>query len=170
PPLRPRLGAGPSSQCTVRATSYSGARLERRRACPLPARSSSDGLEDMSVFTLDRDTVLRKAVELGGSDLILTAHYPVMITVAGTLQPMLGSPLLTAADARRLGESFLTPALHEKFLRDQELDTRFHLPGVANFRVNLYIQRGNWGVAIRIVPLSIPLPSEIGLAPHIVSR
>ncbi len=124
----------------------------------------------MSAVALERDAVLRRAVELGGSDLILTAHYPIMITVGGVLQPMPGAPLLTPADSRRLAESFLTPALHEKFLRDQELDTRFHLPGVANFRVNLYVQRGSWGVAIRIVPLTIPLPSEIGLAPHVVTR
>jgi twitching motility protein PilT len=127
-------------------------------------------LENMSAFTLDRDTVLRKAVELGGSDLIITADHPVMMTIAGVLQPMPGSPLVTSADSRRLAESFLTPALHEKFLRDQELDTRYHFPGVANFRVNLYIQRGHWGAAVRIVPLAIPLPSEIGLSPHVVSK
>ena len=124
----------------------------------------------MSAFTLERDAVLRRAVELGGSDLIITANYPIMITVAGVLQPMPGSPHLTSSDSRRLAESFLTPALHEKFLRDQELDTRFHLPGAANFRINLYIQRGHWGAAVRIVPLTIPLPAEIGLAPHVISR
>jgi twitching motility protein PilT len=124
----------------------------------------------MSTLILERDAVLRRAVELSSSDLLITANYPVMITVAGILQPMPGSRTLTGADSRRLAESFLTPALHEKFLRDQELDTRFHLPGLANFRVNLFIQRGHWGAAIRIIPLSIPLPAEIGLAPHIVSR
>src|SRR5206468_9613900 len=34
--------------------------------------------------------------------------------------------------------------------------------------VNLYVQRGQWGAALRIVPLEIPLPDEIGLAPHVV--
>jgi twitching motility protein PilT len=124
----------------------------------------------MSAFVLERDAVLNRAVELGASDILLTANYPVMVTVAGSLQPMAGAPVLTSADSRRLAESFLTPALHEKFLRDQELDTRFHLPGVANFRVNLYVQRGHWGAAIRIIPLAIPLPAEIGLAPHVVNR
>jgi len=124
----------------------------------------------MIALPLERDAVLRRAVELNASDLLLTAGYPVMVTVAGSLQAMPGSAVLTGADSRRLAESFLTPALHEKFLRDLELDTRFHLSGVANFRVNLFIQRGQWGTAVRIVPLTIPLPSEIGLAPHVVSR
>ena len=119
---------------------------------------------------LERDSILRRSVELGASDLILTAGHPVMVTVAGRLIPMPGSPVLTSADSRRLAESFLTPALHERFLRDLELDTRFHLPGVAFFRVNLFIQRSHWGAAIRIVPLRIPLPAELGIAPHVVQR
>jgi twitching motility protein PilT len=109
-------------------------------------------------------------VELGASDLLMTAGHPIMVTVAGTMQALPDSPVLTSADSRRLAESFLTPALHEKFLRDFELDTRYHLAGVANFRVNLFIQRGHWGSAVRVVPLSIPLPTELGLAQHVMSR
>jgi twitching motility protein PilT len=124
----------------------------------------------MSAVLLERDAVLRRAVALGASDVILTAGHPVMVIVAGRMDAMPGSPVLSGADSRRLAESFLTPALHEKFLRDLELDTRFHLPSVANFRINLFIQRGHWGTAVRIVPLTIPLPGDIGLAPHVVSR
>jgi twitching motility protein PilT len=124
----------------------------------------------MTTLPLERDSVLRRAVDLGASDLIVTAGHPVMVTVAGRLDALPGTPVLSSADSRRLAESFLTPALHERFLRDLELDARFFLPGVAHFRVNLYIQRGHWGAAIRIVPLRIPVPSEIGLAPHVVSR
>src|SRR5262245_19400823 len=124
----------------------------------------------MSAIPLERDAILRRAVELGASDLILTAGHPVMMTVAGVLQPMPGTAVLSETDSRRLAESFLTPALHERFLRDLELDTRFFLPDTAHFRVNLFIQRGHWGAAIRIVPLRIPLPGELGLAPHVVTR
>jgi twitching motility protein PilT len=124
----------------------------------------------MTTTLLQRDAVLRQAVELGASDLIVTAGQPVMVTVAGVLQPLPGIEPLTPMEARRLAESFLTPPLLERFLRDLELDTRFFLPGSAYFRVNLFIQRGHWGAAIRIVPLRIPLPAELGLAPHVVSR
>jgi twitching motility protein PilT len=119
---------------------------------------------------LERDSILRRAAELGASDLLLTAGHPVMITRAGLLMPLEGTPVLTAADTRRMGESFLNPTLFERFQRDLELDTRWMLEGVASFRVNLFIQRGAWGAAIRVVPLRIPLPAEIGLAPHVVTR
>jgi twitching motility protein PilT len=124
----------------------------------------------MTGFSLDRDTILRQAFELGASDVLVTTGHPVLITVAGVLQGLPDSPILGGAEARRLAESFLTPALHEKFLRDLELDTRYELPGVANYRINVFIQRGQWGAAIRIVPLTIPLPGELGLAPHVVTR
>jgi twitching motility protein PilT len=124
----------------------------------------------MTIVPIERDAILRRAAELGASDLILTAGHPVMITVAGRLLPMEGTAMLSSSDSRRLVESFLTPTLLERFQRDLELDTRFLLPGVAHFRVNLFIQRGHWGAAIRVVPLRIPLPAEIGLAPHVVDR
>jgi twitching motility protein PilT len=124
----------------------------------------------MSAFSLERDDMLRRAVELGASDLIMTAGHPVMMTVAGVLQPLPGTPVLGENDSRQLAESFLTPALHELFLRDLELDTRLTLPDVANFRVNVFIQRGLWGAAVRVIPVRIPLPAELGLAPHVVDQ
>ncbi|HEV2106428.1 MAG TPA: PilT/PilU family type 4a pilus ATPase [Candidatus Eisenbacteria bacterium] len=124
----------------------------------------------MSVLPLDRDAVLRRAVDAGASDVLLTAGHPVMVQVAGELLPLEGSPVLAPLDARRLAESFLSPAQHERFLRDLELDARYVLPGIAHFRVNLFVQRGHWGAAIRIVPLRIPLPADLGLQPHQVAR
>ena len=117
-----------------------------------------------------RDAILHQAVELGASDVLITAGHPVMMTVAGVLQPLPGTEQVTSMESRRLAESFLNPVLQERFLRDLELDTRFFLPGIAHFRVNLFIQRGHWGAAIRVVPLQIPLPSELGLPPHVISR
>ena len=124
----------------------------------------------MSAPSLDRDEVLRRAAELGASDLIVTAGHPVMMQRAGVLEPLPGSPVLGPLESRAFGESFLNPATHERFARDLELDTRHFVPGVAHFRINLFIQRGHWAAAVRVVPLHIPLPAEIGLAPHVVER
>ncbi|MBK7367848.1 MAG: PilT/PilU family type 4a pilus ATPase [Candidatus Eisenbacteria bacterium] len=124
----------------------------------------------MSAAPADRDTVLRQAVELGASDLIISAGYPVMMQRWGALEPLPGSAVLSPLDSRRLAESFLNPALHERFTRDLELDTRHYLPGIGHFRVNLFIQRGHWGAVVRVIPLHIPLPSEIGLPAHTVEK
>ncbi len=119
---------------------------------------------------LERDKILREAVRLQASDVLLSAGHPVMVTLGGVLTPLDGAPGLSADDTRRLAEKFLTVEQREKFQREQELDFRFHLEGVANFRVNLFVQRGQWGAAIRIIPLRIPLPHEIGLSSNLVER
>jgi twitching motility protein PilT len=120
--------------------------------------------------SLERDAVLRRAAELGASDILVSAGHPVMLQRHGALSPLPDCPVLTPLETRALAESFLTPVQHEKFTRDLELDTRHFLPGVAHFRINLFIQRGHWGCAIRVVPLRIPLPEDIGLAPHVVTK
>ena len=125
---------------------------------------------------MERDWILRRAVELGASDLILTAGHPALVTIDGKLGPLPESEPLTASDTRRLGESLITSAQRDRFERELELDTRFHLPGVGQFRDKetafgeMGVQRGQWGVALRVVPLTIPLPGEIGLAPHVAKR
>ena len=137
-----------------------------------PARKANEdpNATTVTALPLDRDAVLRRAVELGASDLLITAGHPVMVQVSGALAPIDGCPVLSPVDARRLAESFLNPALHERFLRDLELDTRHFLPGVAHFRVNLFVQRGHWGCAVRVIPLHCPVPEAIGLSQQITAR
>ena len=69
----------------------------------------------------ERDAILRRAAELGASDLLITAGHPVMVTVAGLLQPLADSAVLGDVDSRRIVDSFLKPALFEKFQLDLEL-------------------------------------------------
>ncbi len=124
----------------------------------------------MTMLSTEHEAVLREAVSCGASDILITAGHPVMVLVAGTLRSMPGRATLSADDARRIAEAFLTPELAERFTRELELDTRISLAGVGNFRVNLFMQRGQWGAAIRVVPLHIPMPAEIGLQRDVVSR
>ncbi|TFG85859.1 MAG: hypothetical protein E4H17_04660, partial [Gemmatimonadales bacterium] len=171
----PCVPAPPGIPCLGRAFRLHRARagffhtLKHTQNIQTRARTRRDGLP-MTTTPMQRDAILHQAVELGASDLLITAGHPVMVTVAGVLQPLPGIEPLTPMESRRLAESFLNPVLNERFVRDLELDTRCFLPGVAHFRVNLFIQRGHWGAAVRVVPLRIPLPSELGLPPHVVSR
>src|SRR6266536_811399 len=124
----------------------------------------------MTAAPLEHETLLRDAVNCGASDILITTGQPVMVTIGGILRPLPGRSALGADDTRRLAEGFLTPELTQRFVQELELDTRYSLAGVGNFRVNLFMQRGRWGAAIRVVPLRIPMPDEIGLEPEVVSR
>jgi len=124
----------------------------------------------MTAAPPEHETLLREAVSCGASDILITAGQPVMVTIGGILRPLPGRAALGVDDTRRLAEGFLTPELAQRFVQELELDTRYSLAGVGNFRVNLFMQRGRWGVAIRVVPLRIPMPDEIGLEPDVVAR
>ncbi len=124
----------------------------------------------MTAAPPEHEKLLREAASCGASDILITAGQPVMVTIGGILRPLPGRSALGADDTRRLAEGFLTPELTQRFVQELELDTRYSLAGVGNFRVNLFMQRGRWGAAIRVVPLRIPMPDEIGLEPDVVAR
>src|SRR5437879_6110416 len=104
----------------------------------------------MTAASPEHETLLREAASCGASDILITAGQPVLVTIGGILRPLPGRAVLGADDTRRLAESFLTPELAQRFVQELELDTRYSLGGVGNFRVNLFMQRGRWGAAIRV--------------------
>ncbi len=48
-----------------------------------------------------------------------------------------------------------------------EIDFSYSAPKQGRFRVNAYIQRGSYGLALRIIPLEIPSMQKLGLPPVI---
>ena len=39
-------------------------------------------------------------------------------------------------------------------------------PGIGRFRANLYMQRGSWAAAIRIIPVVVPDLKDLNLPPY----
>ena len=109
------------------------------------------------------DGLLARVMELGGSDLHLTAGIAPCVRVNGALEPLTGRASLTAADTEALIRSMLSDAQWEGFEVDHELDAAYSLPGVSRFRVNVYRQRGSIGAAFRTIPHHIPALEELGL-------
>src|SRR5437773_2625221 len=53
-------------------------------------------------------------------------------------------------------------------LREQgSCDISFGLPGVARFRVNVFIQRGSCAVVMRVIPTTLPSFASLGLPPQL---
>ena len=53
-------------------------------------------------------------------------------------------------------------------MREQgSCDISFGLPGLARFRVNIFIQRGSCAVVMRVIPTTIPEFSALGLPPQL---
>jgi len=112
--------------------------------------------------------LLKLTVQQKGSDLLIAAGVPPVIRIDGSLERT-NYPVVTAEEARRLIYGILTEAQKGRFERDKELDFSLSVTGLSRFRVNIHLQRGSIGAAIRVIPHEIMSVEELGLPP-ILSR
>ena len=108
--------------------------------------------------------LLKKLLELSGSDLHITTNSPPQVRVHGHLQP-LDMPPLGPADTKQLAYSVMTDAQKHRFEEDFELDFSFGLKGLARFRANIFNQRGAVAAVFRVIPFEIKSFAQLNLAP-----
>jgi twitching motility protein PilT len=108
--------------------------------------------------------LLKKMIEMGGSDLHLSTNSPPRIRVHGKLRP-LDMPPLTAADTKALAYSVLTDAQKHRLEESLELDFSFGLKSLARFRGNIFHQRGAVAAVFRTIPWEIKGFEALGLPP-----
>ena len=108
--------------------------------------------------------LLKKLLELNGSDLHVTTNSPPQVRVHGHLQP-LDMPPLNGADTKQLAYSVMTDAQKHRFEEDFELDFSFGLKGLARFRANIFNQRGAVAAVFRVIPFEIKSFSQLNLPP-----
>jgi twitching motility protein PilT len=112
--------------------------------------------------------LLKKMLEMNGSDLHITTNSPPQIRVHGHLTP-LDMPPLTPAETKQLAYSVLTDAQKHRFEENLELDFSFGLKGLARFRGNCFNQRGATGAVFRVIPFEIKSFNQLSL-PQVVSK
>ena len=106
--------------------------------------------------------LLRKVVELEGSDLHITTQTPPQIRVHGHLQRVEG-PEMTPSETKQMAYSVLTDAQKKRFEESLELDFSFGIKGLARFRCNMFNQRGAVAAVYRLIPEKIRGFNELGL-------
>ncbi|HUE85365.1 MAG TPA: type IV pilus twitching motility protein PilT [Vicinamibacterales bacterium] len=111
----------------------------------------------------DITTLLRRAVELGASDLHLKVGSFPMARVHGHLQPVGDDQKLNHDDLVDMAASVMPAAHREKFRDAQEVDLAYSVPGLGRFRCNVFQQRGTIGMVLRVIPITIKSVDELGL-------
>ena len=104
-------------------------------------------------------------VAQGASDLHLSVGAQPIIRVSGVLTPLLNEPKLTKEDMQGIVAILLSPELLKRFTDTQEVDFSYAYGDVARFRGNGYIERGNIGIALRLIPRMIRNIAELNLPP-----
>jgi twitching motility protein PilT len=105
------------------------------------------------------------------SDLIFSPGRPPQVEVHGQLVAVQAAalPVLTADDTRRIAADLIGSNKQAiTILREQgSCDISYGLPGLARFRVNVFIQRGSCAVVMRVISTSVPSFESLGLPPQL---
>ncbi|MBI2900981.1 MAG: type IV pilus twitching motility protein PilT [Planctomycetes bacterium] len=113
---------------------------------------------------MDLVPILKQAVALKASDVIVTTDAPPAFRVDGQLG-LAKSPPLTAEQTKELLYGILNERQIARFEKEKELDFSFTLEGTHRFRANVFYQRGDVGGAFRLIADRIPTIGELNLPP-----
>ncbi len=112
---------------------------------------------------MDISPYLKLLVDKKGSDLFFAANSPVKIKIEGVISSV-GKTVLTGELSKNAAYGIMNDRLIRKFEDNMEADFAISLPDrSARFRVNVFRQRGEVSMVIRLIPTQIPTLEELGL-------
>lgn len=118
---------------------------------------------------MDINPYLNLMVEKNASDLFFTTGAPVKIKIEGVAVPV-GKTVLTGQMTRAAAYNIMNDAQIEMFEKNLECDFAISLPdGSARYRVNVFRQRGEVAMVLRLIPSEIPTLAQLKL-PEVLSN
>src|SRR5581483_11297751 len=112
---------------------------------------------------MELNSLLRRAVEAGASDVHLKPGRPPVIRRDGELGELEGWQELGAADMAAVLAAVARPDQREAFAASGDLDVAYQVEGLPRFRVNAFRHREETGFAFRVIPALIPSFEQLGL-------
>jgi twitching motility protein PilU len=100
--------------------------------------------------------------QTGGSDLFISKDFPPSMKLQGSMRPLINQKL-SGEVARDLAHALMNERQREEFAKDLECNFAISVPGVARFRVNVFVQQQSPGMVIRTIANEIPNLSKLGL-------
>jgi len=112
---------------------------------------------------VDIQPYLKLMVEKNASDLFFTVGAPVKIKLEGKVSSV-GKTVLDKEMSRAAAYGVMNEHQINYFEENLECDFAIALPdGSARFRVNVFKQRGEVGMVLRLIPSNIPSIEDLGL-------
>ncbi len=100
--------------------------------------------------------------QAGGSDLFVSKDFPPAMKLQGNMQPLTNQKL-SGEVARELAYALMNQRQREEFAKELECNFAISLPGVARFRVNVFVQQQNVGMVVRTIANEIPTFAKLAL-------
>ena len=107
---------------------------------------------------MELNPLLRRAVELGASDIHLKVGVPPILRRDGSLGPLEEAPVVSDRDSEVVLEAVgkRSPERLEAFKTTGDLDIAYQEEDLPRFRVNAFRQRGHISFAFRVIPKNVP--------------
>ena len=120
---------------------------------------------------MDLNAILRRAVDLGASDIHLKVDQPPMLRQDGAIAPLAECPALNEQNLLAVLEAVtrVAPERLRQFHDSGDLDLAYTAEGLPRFRVNAFRQRGAISFAFRVIPRDVPSFEQLSM-PAGVSR
>jgi len=111
------------------------------------------------------DEMLAIAMERKASDLHLKVGNHPHLRIDNDLVPLTELARISPEEMLNLAFSMMTNRQKQKLKENSELDMAYGVPGIGRFRVNIFQQRGNIGIVMRVIPTKIATLAELNLPP-----
>ena len=111
--------------------------------------------------------ILETAVREKASDVHVVIDSAPMVRIMGEIRALKGFGAISKEQSQQLIYSILFDAQRRKFEEEQELDCSVTLPGVARFRVNVFMASRGVEAVLRVIKPDIPKPEELDFTPAI---
>ena len=115
------------------------------------------------------EVLLEEVLRRKASDLHIQVGMPPMLRVDGALLPVAGSPAITEEAIEALIFSVLDEEQKQILIKDKEFDFSFAFGDLGRFRANVFHERGNLAIALRLIPNEILTIEQLGL-PSVVNN
>ncbi len=110
--------------------------------------------------------LLKKMVELKGSDLFLTADHPPSIKIDGEIRPF-AERALSSDESSIIVRSIMNDKQSREFDATKECNFAIAPQGIGRFRVSAFVQQGNIGAVLRTIETKIPTFEDLELPPQL---
>jgi twitching motility protein PilU len=106
--------------------------------------------------------LLEQMVQLDASDLYITVDSPPMYRVEGITSAW-GEKKYTPEETEAMSLALMSPTQKTYFARRWEMNLALSYPNLGRFRVNIFRQRGYFGMVMRQIKLHIQTIDDLGL-------
>ena len=110
------------------------------------------------------DKLFQLMAEKQASDLFISVGVPIHVKIQGNAAPI-NQQVMEPAMVEKIAYELMSPDQAKVFEATMEMNLSFGVPGMGNFRINIFRQRGTISIVVRYILGNIPPLDSLSLPP-----